>query len=293
MNGGSSGGVSQQTLGATEKKFTNVPIRPYNEPTSTALPEAILSDKNDVDNHGSRLDSWKAIAVYLDRHVRTVRRWESEGLPVHRIHHKSRDSVYCYRGEIDRWLADRSPHDHERRHSRRFSVVLRWVMVAAGVGAVGAVWFALRKDSSQPASARTVSIAVLPFQDLAGQPGDGRICEALTEELTTRLGRADQSRLRVLARSATQQYISAPKRARDAGRELDVDYVIEGAFLRVDSRIRVTVRVIRVFDESQIWGDAYDHRNGDRLDFQETVTGAIAEQIRDVVLGTGALTARS
>ena len=50
-----------------------------------------------------RLDSWKEIAAYLKRDESTVRRWESEGLPVHRLAHKKKASVYAYRSEIDGW----------------------------------------------------------------------------------------------------------------------------------------------------------------------------------------------
>lgn len=56
-----------------------------------------------------RLDSWKEIAVYLDRGVRTVYRWEkAEDLPVHRHLHNKRETVYAYRSEIDTWLTNRS-----------------------------------------------------------------------------------------------------------------------------------------------------------------------------------------
>jgi hypothetical protein len=54
-------------------------------------------------NPNGRLDSWKAIAAYLKRDERTVRRWEKEGLPVHRHMHVKKASVYAYPSEIDRW----------------------------------------------------------------------------------------------------------------------------------------------------------------------------------------------
>src|SRR5512143_283725 len=57
---------------------------------------------------GRRLPSWKEIAAYLEREVRTVRRWEkSEGLPVHRHVHNRQSTVYAYRAELDAWLAER------------------------------------------------------------------------------------------------------------------------------------------------------------------------------------------
>lgn len=57
---------------------------------------------------GRMLDSWKEIAAYLKRDVRTVQRWETgEGMPVHRHTHMQRSSVYAYSGELDRWWASR------------------------------------------------------------------------------------------------------------------------------------------------------------------------------------------
>lgn len=65
--------------------------------STSALPETFLQKP--------RLNSWKEIAVYLDRGVRTVQRWEQElGLPVHRISKNDRGPVFAYRQEIDRWL---------------------------------------------------------------------------------------------------------------------------------------------------------------------------------------------
>ncbi len=58
-------------------------------------------------NAGERLDSWKEIAAYLRRDVRTVQRWEKEGLPVRRLLHKQNSTIYAYRSEIDDWLESR------------------------------------------------------------------------------------------------------------------------------------------------------------------------------------------
>src|SRR5260370_31650427 len=55
------------------------------------------------ESSAERLDSWKEIAAYLKRDERTVRRWESEGLPVHRHMHKKQASIYAHKAEIDVW----------------------------------------------------------------------------------------------------------------------------------------------------------------------------------------------
>jgi hypothetical protein len=64
--------------------------------------------RSDLGGEGNRLDSWKEIAAYLRREIRTVQRWnKSEGLPVHRHFHRKASSVYAFTREIDAWLESR------------------------------------------------------------------------------------------------------------------------------------------------------------------------------------------
>ena len=79
----------------------------------------------------TRLDSWKEIAAYLQRDVRTARRWElEEGLPVHRHPHKSRSSVYAYRSQIDSW------RDGKRLTTTPTPTRAWWRPMSAGIAAL-------------------------------------------------------------------------------------------------------------------------------------------------------------
>lgn len=70
-------------------------------------------DEQKVNNPDNRLESWKEIARYLNRGVRTVQRWEqAEGLPVHRHHHDKRGTVYAFRTEIDSWREKRKQDEN-------------------------------------------------------------------------------------------------------------------------------------------------------------------------------------
>jgi serine/threonine-protein kinase len=110
-----------------------------------------------------RLDSWKAIAAYLRRTERTARRWEQiERLPVHRLQHQERSSVYAFKGELDAWLAARGAHattiNDERQSSRRrrsalFAVAAAGLLVAAGAIA----YWSTRERSTEVAEASQLS----------------------------------------------------------------------------------------------------------------------------------------
>ncbi len=116
-----------------------------------------------------RLDSWKEIAAYLRRSVRTVTRWErEEGLPVHRHLHSKSGSVYAYKAELDAWWAnrgehiDRPPLETESARTPRGRRI--WLVVGALVAVLGLsaiTWLAGERRSSLPAS-RLVPLTTYP-----------------------------------------------------------------------------------------------------------------------------------
>ena len=86
----------------------------------------------------TRLDSWKEIASYLGRSEKTVRRWEeTEGLPVHRLHHEKRPSVYAYTGELEQWRETRktavesepAPADVGAELDDEPALLVRWILL--------------------------------------------------------------------------------------------------------------------------------------------------------------------
>jgi hypothetical protein len=86
---------------------TNVSMRFHPKTRLIAMPPSA----------SEKLDSWKAIAAYLGRDPRTVQLWEkAEGLPVHRLNHRARPTVYAYTAEIEEWLRARSTSGHRKSH---------------------------------------------------------------------------------------------------------------------------------------------------------------------------------
>ena len=137
---------------------------------SNRNPRAVL------DERANRLDSWKEIAVYLDRQVRTAQRWEkSEGLPVHRQFHVKADTVCAFKHEIDLWLQNRcrafQKTPRQERHSHQsvhWSSPVESIEKSTGNGCW--LWLVMAADSSEFASNSTVAPMRAAANDPKGHP---------------------------------------------------------------------------------------------------------------------------
>jgi TolB-like protein/Flp pilus assembly protein TadD len=126
----------------------------------------------------------------------------------------------------------------------------------------------------------SVALAVLPFENLTGDPEQEYLADGLTEEAIASLGQIDPGRVRVLSRTSTRGYKGARKSALEIGRELRVDYLVEGSVRAEDTRLRIVSTLIRAHDQSQIWSASYDRAPVGILTLQRELSAAIAEQIR-------------
>ena len=142
---------------------------------------------------GDRLDSWKEIASYLSRGVRTVQRWErEEGLPVHRLPHEKRGTVYAYRRELDEWWKGRgamlsaAEHAETNLQENREPGLLRQaflVLAAAGVvvlGLIGSVTWLWRRTDVQPLTLQRVTTSESRLLHATLSP-DGRLVAYLSD----------------------------------------------------------------------------------------------------------------
>jgi TolB-like protein/DNA-binding winged helix-turn-helix (wHTH) protein/tetratricopeptide (TPR) repeat protein len=152
--------------------------------------------------------------------------------------------------------------------------------IAAAIAAVAfaAYWLAPRRGSMTP-SGRRLTVAVLPFDNLSGDPDQEYLSDGLTEEMITQLGRLEPDRLRVLARSSTWKYKRAERDIGQLRRELGADYVLEGSLRRSSERVRVTAQLVQVDDQSQVWADTYERDLRDVLILQREVAEAVARTI--------------
>jgi TolB-like protein/Flp pilus assembly protein TadD len=126
----------------------------------------------------------------------------------------------------------------------------------------------------------SIMLALLPFENLSGDPGQEYFSDGLTEETIMRLGRMSPHRMGVIARTSSMAYKRTSKSIRQIGEELGVDYVVEGSVRREAGRVRVTAQLIRVQGQIHLWADNFDHPLQSILEVHEMIASAIATQVK-------------
>jgi len=135
-----------------------------------------------------------------------------------------------------------------------------------------------RKLAGKPNLPQIRSIAVLPLQNLSGDPAQEYFADAMTEELITELSRI--SALKVISRTSVMRYRKTDKSLPEIARELGVDGIVEGSVLRSGDRVRITAQLIYAPNDTNLWAQTYDRDLRDVLILQSAVAGAIADEIR-------------
>ncbi len=123
-------------------------------------------------------------------------------------------------------------------------------------------------------------LAVLPFQNLTGDPDQEYFADGFTEEMITKLGELHPEQLGVIARTSVMGYKHSNERLDQIGHELAVQYVLEGSYRRAADHLRITAQLIRVKDQSHLWAEEYDRQPQDILSVQDEVALAIAQEIQ-------------
>ncbi len=156
-----------------------------------------------------------------------------------------------------------------------------WLAIAALVTFVlaGIALGPLRQRWSTPASAERIdSLAVLPLDNLSGDPTQDYFADGITEALITDLGKVGS--LRVIARSSVMKFKGTRVPLRDVASELQVQAVVTGSVLRSGEHVRVTAQLTNAASDRQIWSESYERDLRDVLVLQREVTEAIAGQVR-------------
>jgi TolB-like protein/Flp pilus assembly protein TadD len=165
---------------------------------------------------------------------------------------------------------------HATAWRRKFTIA---AIATASLLLLPAAYFSYRLLASSPVAAR-VTVALLPFENLTGDANQEYFSDGLTEETIAVLGKVNPNRMIVIARTSTMAYKQRTKTASQIGHELGADYLLEGSVRREGERVRVTVKLIRVRDQSRIWGENYDRIGSGVIQIQDELGNAIARQIQ-------------
>jgi TolB-like protein/DNA-binding winged helix-turn-helix (wHTH) protein/Flp pilus assembly protein TadD len=128
------------------------------------------------------------------------------------------------------------------------------------------------------AATKVRSVAVLPLENLSGDPAQEYFADGMTEALTTNLGKIGE--LRVISRTSVMRYKGTKKPLQQIAHELEVDALVEGTVARSGDRVRITANLVQASPEKHIWADSFERDIRNVLDLQDDVSRAIANGIQ-------------
>jgi TolB-like protein/predicted Zn-dependent protease len=127
------------------------------------------------------------------------------------------------------------------------------------------------------------SIAVLPFENQSGDKANAYFAEGIQDEILTRLSKIAD--LKVISRTSTQHYKSAPENLPEIAKQLGVAHILEGRVQRSGDTVRVNVQLIKAANDSHLWADTFDRKLTDVFSVESEVAKAIADQLRAKLTG--------
>jgi len=184
---------------------------------------------------------------------------------------------------VDRTTGPDSPPNAapEPRPSRK---VATWQLASllgiAFVLIAGAYLYTLRSRALVQTPPVRSMLAVLPFENLTGDPEQEYFSDGLTEEMISQLGNLDPSHLGVIARTSVMHYKHTDEPLDRIGRELGVQYALEGSVRRSSNKVRITAQLIQIKDQSHIWARQYDRDLNNLLALQAEIAQEIGDEIQ-------------
>ena len=177
-------------------------------------------------------------------------------------------------------VADAAPTRGSRRRA--------WIYVVIVAAAISVSLFFLgrytsSKQSEGPASPEK-SIAVLPFDNLSRDQENAYFAEGIQDEILSRLAKIAD--LKVISRTSTQKYKSAPDNLREIAKQLGVSNILEGSVQKVADQVRVSVQLINATSDAHLWAEIYDRKLTDIFAVESDIAKTIAETLRAKLTGS-------
>ena len=170
--------------------------------------------------------------------------------------------------------------------ARRKRAAYRWLPVGMLVllAVIGFVLFRYRRPpGTAESSVPEKSIAVLPFENLSPDPNNAYFADGIQDEILTRLSKIAD--LKVISRTSTAHYKSAPTNLAQIAKQLGVAHILEGSVQKSGDAVRVNVQLIKAASDSHLWADTFDRKLTDIFSVESEVAKAIADQLRAKLSG--------
>src|SRR6266700_806977 len=175
-------------------------------------------------------------------------------------------------------VADAMPAAGQKKHA--------WIYIVVIGGAISAALFFLGRYTapiSKNRGASERSIAVLPFENRSRDPDNAYFAEGIQDEILTRLSKIAD--LKVISRTSTQHYKSAPENLSEIAKQLGVAHILEGSVQKSGEAVRINVQLIKAANDSHLWADTFDRKLTDIFSVESEVAKAIADQLRAKLTG--------
>jgi len=164
----------------------------------------------------------------------------------------------------------------KRRMRLRWAATTTALLALAAIAAASAIFSRYRVRSTLAAPEK--SIAVLPFENLSSDKENAYFADGIQDEILTRLSKIAD--LKVISRTSTQHYKSAPENLPGIARQLGVAHILEGSVQKSGDAVRVNVQLIKAANDSHLWADTFDRKLTDIFSVETDVAKAIADQLR-------------
>src|SRR5881296_932803 len=177
--------------------------------------------------------------------------------------------------------------DHSQPTTHRTGRTLDFLIIAVLLVIIGVFAyqrFGLSQKTSVSVSAiPEKSIAVLPFENRSRDPDNAYFADGIQDEILTRLAKIAD--LKVISRTSTQHYKSAPENLSEIARQLGVAHILQGSVQKSGDAVRVNVQLIKAADDSHLWADTFDRKLTDIFSVESQIAKAVADQLRAKLTG--------
>jgi serine/threonine-protein kinase len=173
-------------------------------------------------------------------------------------------------------------------HTGRKLVALTIVLAVMATGLLIFQFVRSRSTStprqSEAATVSNKSIAVMPFDNLSGDPQNAYFSEGVQDEILTRLAKIAE--LKVISRTSTQRFKSAPNDLRQIAQQLGVANILEGSVQKANDQVRVNVQLINALTDAHLWADTYDRKLTDIFAVETEIAKAVADVLQAKLTGS-------